>query len=209
MKAFFLLIAFLCFVNAQSNTSCFSSYPPTAIDPYTSGLANRYNDQDFELGTKFTTAVDGKVLSVITFTFAGDTTQYVGKIWNTSSTANPICITSPKETSGGFLTIDFENCRIKTGTTYVVSVNYNHTAGGYFIADKNLNYFIGGPITSGDLTIIDAQYSTVQGQFPNTIYANHQAYYWQGLNFVHFFLFLSFSLFIKTNSMKNKVERCL
>ena len=205
MKAFFLLIAFLCLVHAQSNTSCFSSYPSTAVDPPANTA--KYTDLPLELGTKFTTAVDGTVLSVITYGYAGDTTQFVGKIWNTSSTANPICTTAPVSVKGGFQTIDFENCRINAGTTYVVSVNYDNDKNGGYLGDTTGNYFLGGAITSGDLTIIDAQYSTVQGHFPDQTFKH--VYYWQGLNFVHFFLFLSFSLFIKTNSMKNKVERCL
>ena len=108
-----------------------------------------------EQAVKFTTDVDGTVLSIITYVFSGDTTQFVGKIWDdTSSSSPPICvsaITPYTAQSSGWLILPLTGCNIVYGVTYFASVNYEDN-----MRPANSGYFLTHvpPIVSGDISII-------------------------------------------------------
>ena len=154
------------------------------MDSATANQFTFYHTNVYELGTRFSVAQNGTVLNLITYVHQGDTTSFVGKIWDTTSTSSPYCTTgSTTFTTGGWLTITFLNCRIIPGREYVVSINYEDTTSGFPATAQNFFVTEGSPIISGDLAIIEALYTTTPGTYPTL---NDNYYYSQGINFVKY-----------------------
>ena len=188
-KLFILIISTLCllFVSCHAQTSATDTFPGTAITNYdwqSAPINGIFASGGHESGTKFTTTAAGQVTKMIFFAYSGDTTNFVGKIWDTSSTSAPICTTTASPTlitsttNGGWYSIAFTTpCMITDTTkTYVVSVNYDfliHINGGLTLPGKLVYFSSTSPVTVGHLTfscgVCAAQsegiYPTTEGQF--------------------------------------------
>ena len=139
-----------------------------------------------ELGTIFTVSVSGYIDSVTSYAYPGDTTSFVGKIWDFNS-QQLLCETAPTQfNTGGFFTLPLINCNVTSGVKYIVSFNQNDPAIGY-IHYKTDKYFSSAlpptPATTGSVTICGSQQSYQAGTFPG-VSRYTLDYYLRGVNFL-------------------------
>eukprot|EP01091_Cochliopodium_minus_P016232 TRINITY_DN601_c0_g1_i2.p1 TRINITY_DN601_c0_g1~~TRINITY_DN601_c0_g1_i2.p1 ORF type:complete len:743 (+),score=259.83 TRINITY_DN601_c0_g1_i2:37-2265(+) len=171
----FILIALICGARSQEN---FCSKIETLMGFNNSLDVIQKTDPEYELGTKFTTRVDGLAVGIKFFKIAGDVTvTRTGNIWSTSATASPLVssVFSGESTDGWQITNENLPFVLPAGD-YVVSVNIAQN-GPYGYLD---NYFTPSDPSVQNVNIfapVDAGvYNGVPGSYPSGTY-QYRNYY--------------------------------
>jgi hypothetical protein len=103
--------------------------------------------QSVELGTKFTSDVDGYITGLRFYKSAANTGTHTGSLW-TASGQLLATVTFTNETASGWQQANFSSpVAITAGTTYVVSY---HTNSGHYSVSRN---YFASQFTSGSLHV--------------------------------------------------------
>lgn len=142
-------------------------------------LATSVDDSDaVELGMKFRSAADTKVLGVKFYKGAGNTGTHTGSLWAADGTLLA-SVTFADETESGWQTATFEQpVDITANTTYVVSY---YAPNGHYAGDNN--YFADNSVVSGILTALQNGADGGNGVYK---YGSQSAYpsdTWQSSNY--------------------------
>ena len=137
------------------------STPPPANCPCTlwsagtvpTKAAETGDGNSLELGTRFRSALDGKVTGVTFYKGATNTGTHTGSLWTDNGTLLATG-TFTNETASGWQQMTFSSpVDITAGTTYVVSYhapNGNYAADSAYFAGSHLNYPLTAPADSAD-----------------------------------------------------------
>jgi len=127
---------------------------------------NRSDNQPWEVGVRFTTAVDGLITAIRFFKSAGETGTRTGKLWTDSAQLGSVAFAN--ETASGWQEQAFSTpIQVRAGTVYTASVNINR----FYTATNN---GFASAITNGSLTapVQAGRYGGTVNARPNAIFAN-------------------------------------
>lgn len=137
------------------------------------------NDGDeIEVGTKFTSSVNGFIKGVRFYKGLGSTGAFTGKLWDFNNPAAPLASALFTTTASGWQQVLFSTpVAITAGNTYIVSV---YSPAGYYANSDQ--FFNGFALTNGPLTALAGNGNTDNSSngvyffggagFPNSSYEN-------------------------------------
>ncbi|MFC8507787.1 DUF4082 domain-containing protein [Streptomyces sp. NPDC057411] len=138
------------------------------------------DSNSLELGTRFTSSLDGKVTGITFYKGAGNTGTHTGSLWSEDGTLLATG-TFTGETASGWQQLTFATpVAITAGTGYVASYhapNGNYASDGGYFAGTYLNHPLSAPADSGGKPNGLYRYGA-SSAFPNSSY--NSTNYWVG-----------------------------